>query len=155
MGKRVANLWRASRVAATNRTADEYRSAARAIATDAIFTSQKPAPGYSGITEPSHVSAASKRGQKHLDAKAVAIVAYGGATGNGDARVFVLERGSRVLGKVGDPCCCLLRGPFWSWNYGDERAQHFDDVEIQLQLRQPVPSSWMLLGSLNCEEATQ
>lgn len=106
----------------------------------------KPKETHSGIGDVSHVSHAVKKAEKHLHARTLAILAYGGETGSEDACMLVLERGAWIELLGNHTHRCIVRGPFWAWRYGDEKAEHFSNGSVEIPLKTAVPDAWLTLA---------
>ena len=84
--------------------------------------------------------------KEHLRDTTMALLAYGGKTGDGDAVMVALERGARIELLDKHPNRCVVRGSFWKWAYGEKIATYIDNHHIEIHLRTAVPTAWLSLG---------
>lgn len=100
-------------------------------------------PGFSDVRA---VDKKYDNAKDYLRDTSMALLAYGGETGDDDAVMVALERGARIELRDSHPNQCVVRGPFWAWHFGEKKAVHFRDGSVEIHLKSDVPAAWLALG---------
>lgn len=95
----------------------------------------KPKQTHSGISEVSHVSHAVGRAKKHLADTILGVIGGRFSSEKEGSIMILLLRGGGFERTAEDADRAVLRGPFWAWVFGEEKAEYFseeDSFEISL-----------------------